>query len=197
MALVAGSPALDISPRGAVFDQRGLERPQGSGFDAGSFELMQATVVGDFLGFEDDSRPWEATQAELVISDKVTEGRQSLAVQACGYNYISSPVFSTLELTTGSTLTVDIFVPNSAFVHWAGGLQLFFSIPSAGIYNQYAGWRGLTELPFGAYSSLSYNVPQQVVQAMDTEHNDARIHFSLNTLTCDPPYLLDNVRLSD
>jgi len=42
-ALVTGSPALDASPAGPAVDQRGISRPQGSGFDIGAFELEQGS----------------------------------------------------------------------------------------------------------------------------------------------------------
>jgi hypothetical protein len=38
-ALVAGSPAIDLAAEGPEMDQRGISRPQGTGFDAGAFEL--------------------------------------------------------------------------------------------------------------------------------------------------------------
>ncbi|MCL4861265.1 MAG: hypothetical protein KJZ93_17750, partial [Caldilineaceae bacterium] len=40
-ALVAGSPAVDANTSGPATDQRGVSRPQGSGFDIGAYELEQ------------------------------------------------------------------------------------------------------------------------------------------------------------
>ena len=40
-ALVAGSPAVDAATSGPATDQRGVSRPQGSGFDIGAYELEQ------------------------------------------------------------------------------------------------------------------------------------------------------------
>jgi hypothetical protein len=42
-ALVAGSPAVDAATSGPATDQRGVSRPQGSGFDIGAYELEQAS----------------------------------------------------------------------------------------------------------------------------------------------------------
>ncbi|MEZ4868660.1 MAG: choice-of-anchor Q domain-containing protein [Caldilineaceae bacterium] len=42
-ALVAGSPAIDAATGGPATDQRGVSRPQGSGFDIGAYELEQAS----------------------------------------------------------------------------------------------------------------------------------------------------------
>jgi len=40
-ALVTGSPAIDAATSGPAADQRGVSRPQGSGFDIGAYELEQ------------------------------------------------------------------------------------------------------------------------------------------------------------
>ena len=42
-ALMTGSPAVDAASNGPATDQRGVARPQGSGFDIGAFELEQAS----------------------------------------------------------------------------------------------------------------------------------------------------------
>lgn len=48
-ALLAGSPAIDVSPGGSCAlsaDQRGLSRPQGSGCDSGAFEAEETSSAG-------------------------------------------------------------------------------------------------------------------------------------------------------
>jgi predicted outer membrane repeat protein len=83
--LLAGSPAIDYRDSGTGFDQRGVARPQGAGFDIGAFEGSCSANVTELVsnqGFEAGTAGWAASFGTSVSSSTLQahSGTRSLRV---------------------------------------------------------------------------------------------------------------------
>jgi len=152
-----------------------------------------------WLSFEDPQRPWQRATGSVTLStttSAATHMQQSLQVNGCQFSTIASPVFATSELPAGNKLAVDVSLPTQQQnPNWLGDLQLFISIPSAGINNQWIGQRLFQGLSLGAFHTLDFTLPANVKTALASNRTDATLSFGLNTGNCLAPVLLDNVRI--
>lgn len=76
---------------------------------------------------------------------------------------------------------------------WLGDLQIFVSCPSAGVFNAPLGTRGLTGLAAGEFSTLTYDVPADVVAVLSGAHPDCALSFALNVNAGAGTWVLDNL----
>jgi predicted outer membrane repeat protein len=83
--LLLGSPALDYRTDGTAFDQRGVVRPQGAGFDIGAFEGSCTENVTELVsnqGFESGTAGWAGSYGSSISSSALQAhtGTRSLRV---------------------------------------------------------------------------------------------------------------------
>ena len=70
-----------------------------------------------------------------------------------------------------------------------------FSAPGANVFNAYLGWNGLTNLPRGAWSTLTFPLPASVQAALLGDTANAQFSILLNVASCQAPMLIDNLRM--
>lgn len=153
--------------------------------------------VPDFAGFDDPEHPWTSDQTDLTINtDNTTEGSGSLQVEGCNWMRLDSPRFSTVDWgVVGDQLKVDVFIPaDQVNPYWIGDTQVFVTVPKANVYNQPLSWRGLTDLSRPGWSTLSYDVPTYIQDALLGDYANAQISIQVNYSGCTAPILFDNLR---
>jgi hypothetical protein len=126
-----------------------------------------------------------------------TEGEASLLVDATGYVRIGSTLFDTADLpVVGSSIELDIHVPQTMPESgWAGEVQLFLDVPSAGMYQSYIGQVDLTPLSLGNWHTGAFTLTAAQQQALLGFHGDARLVIAVNTEPSAPGRVhLDNLR---
>ncbi len=179
---------------------------------AGSYTL--STTVYDDLGASNGSPPltitvnpdalfmvlesntgWSASTGVLDTSDIASQGAHSLAHVGGGYSMINSPGLSTLQGVT-TKLAVDLRMPSpQPNPYWYGALQLYFSIPSQAVYNQYVGQVELTGLPLNKFNTLTFTILTSLVDKLKTAYSDLTISLALNVPSnSNGKYLIDNMR---
>jgi hypothetical protein len=151
---------------------------------------------------EEDGWTIDQGQGTLVTDPGVkTSGGASTEIQGCNFISLTSRRFLTTALDPYShTLTVDVFKPQpTGAIPWFGALQLFASIPAAGINNAFLGQVELGTLANGAWSSVNFTVTEEVFQAIAGDYPGMTLSFKLNT-PCGAPlsdfYHLDNLRFT-
>jgi hypothetical protein len=140
------------------------------------------------LGFE-NSAFWTASAGTKSSSTTHTQGVNSLGIADFTYAELTSSALSNLSGVTG-TVAFDIRPPVSPA--W-GQVQLFASIPSLNIYNAYFGQVSLVGSTAGAFRSVSFSVPSNVLSALGQAYADLRFKIAINVPQTSQPYLLDNV----
>jgi hypothetical protein len=88
-------------------------------------------------------------------------------------------------------LRIPVVQPNP---YWIGAAQMFATIRSANVHNEYFGQVELTGLPRGYYTTLTFTIPYRVRAAMATNRQDVSLKIVLNINGNTPPYFLDNLR---
>jgi hypothetical protein len=152
-------------------------------------------ATSPLLGFESLS-DWTSPQGGLAQSTTtVANGVAALSIPAGGYREIHSRAFATSELSgVTSALGLSVYIPsNQSNPNWVGDIQAFFSCPSAGLNNVPLGQAILTHLFFDEYNRVRFNLPANVVAALQTSHPDARFSFTLNTAPSSGRYLFDDL----
>ncbi len=150
------------------------------------------------FGFEALS-DWTSPQAALDLTTlHVVQGSSALAIPAGGYREIRSRAFSTSGLS-GVTpkLALSVYIPsNQPNPTWVGDVQAFFSCPSIGLNNVPVGQVILTNLFYGEYNRIKFNLPANVVSALTTSHSDAQFSFALNVGASSDRYFFDDLGFS-
>jgi hypothetical protein len=163
------------------------------------FKYPDTCLTPRFGGFEDDSRPWTTGNGTLTPNTtEKTQGASSIQINACGWVPLRSPLFSTSEFgTVGSEISFDIFIPAAqSNPFWVGDAQMSFSAPGANLYNAFIGWKPITDLPRGVWSTLSFSLPSPIQAALLGDTANAQFAISLNVASCQAPVLIDNLRMS-
>ncbi len=144
-----------------------------------------------------DLSMWSITSGDIELSDNSTDGNSSLSITPShGNGEVTSVDMKTIEVTNPSqTVLVDFLVgsdqPNP---WWIGNVQLVLAVPSANIWYAGAGTVQLTPLPLDEWATVSYTLPQTVLDALNGEYNDLSISFKYTVSPGSGPYLLDNLR---
>ncbi|HAJ79854.1 MAG TPA: hypothetical protein DCO75_08785 [Fibrobacteres bacterium] len=71
------------------------------------------------------------------------------------------------------------------------------SCPSAGLYNVFIGQNELTGLTLGAFHTLNYTLPSNVLAALNGNYTDFSFKWALNTNYDSGPYYLDNMKFAN
>lgn len=155
---------------------------------AGSYDQALNDPAAVF-GFEATSY-WTASAGTKTSSTDRTQGSASLGLANFTYAELVSSPLATLS-TVSSTVSVDIKAPVSPA--W-GTAQLFVTIPSRNIYSAALGSVSLAGSTAGAWRTLTFNVPSNVLTALGQSYSDLRFKIALNVPQIAQPYLIDNLR---
>jgi len=108
-----------------------------------------------------------------------------------GYSDISSPVIRTADLDPiGTDVQVEVYIPAAVNnPYWVGSVAVSFENIATSTYS-YFGILDLTPLPRGAWSTLTFAVPENVRTVLLGDHPGAL--FVVTTNTSSPGILVDN-----
>jgi hypothetical protein len=146
------------------------------------------------FGFEDPAH-WQSSVA-LSSSTTHTQGAVSLGVKAKGYTEVTSVALPSLTGVTG-LFRIDLLLPTAQpNPFWLGTAQLFVSVPSKGVNNEYLGLQELTGKPLNQFFSLDFNLPQALVTTLQAGgYSDFKVKVVLNVpFDATGTYLVDNLR---
>lgn len=153
-------------------------------------------TVGNVLGFENCSG-WSVSLGSMT-QDTVskTQGIASVNFSGGGNQEIISTDLKTTDITGETSLfKIDLFVgttqPNP---YWVGTLQLYVNCPSGELVNTLIGHKELTPLSRGAFNTLSYTIPTNVLNVMRGNFNDFSFRLLLNNNSGSGPYKMDKMR---
>ncbi|WP_437592533.1 hypothetical protein [Sorangium sp. So ce1000] len=188
-------------------DEPGGQRFKISEALTGVFIPFRKNVMAEFLlnnpilGFEKPGA-WTSAQALLSVhTGRVKEGISSLQVQTpSSFNTIVSSNFSAASLApVGNKITLDLFIsPVQPNPSWVGNIEVLISIPSAGIFNQWAGNVPLTPLTRGQFVTIQFApLATATKTALNAGASDVTLQFNLNVTSNSGPYYLDNVRFEN
>ena len=113
--LLAGSPAIDYRDTGTAFDQRGVARPQGAGFDIGAFEGSCSANVTELVsnqGFESGTAGWAPSYGASISASTLhaRSGTRSLRVTSRNLGTWQGAEYNLLGLATpGETLGASLW----------------------------------------------------------------------------------------
>ncbi len=145
----------------------------------------------------DSPLKWSINSGDITESSKTTDGNGSLAViPQYGHSEIRSGHLKTSEITNPSkTILADLFIPSDLpNPWWVGNIQMVVRIPSAGIWYGNAGVVQLTPLSKDEWVTVSYTLPQNILDALNGDYDDLTLSFKYTVEAGDTPYLLDNIR---
>lgn len=163
------------------------------------FKYPDTCLAPKFGGFEDTTRPWTTDHGTLTPNTgQKTQGESSTQINACGWLPLRSPLFNTGEFgTVGSQIQFDVFIPTAqSNPYWVGDVQMHVTVPGANLYSAFVGWQGLTDLPRGTWSTVTFNPPSPVQAALLGDYANAQIVISMNVGSCQAPVLIDNLRMA-
>jgi hypothetical protein len=146
------------------------------------------------LGFEYKPN-WSSPQTAVVL-DAVnhTEGTFSMKVGATGWRELKSVSFQSSQFgPVKAKLAYDIYIPKTTVnPGWLGQTLAFISIPSANINNLALGAVELTGKPKGAFTTATFNLPQNVRTAIG-QNRATTLRLVVNS--SDTGHLFDKIRL--
>ncbi len=157
------------------------------------------------LGFEQTSvTDWQVIwngPGTLSVSTTASQGSRSLAVLARGYVAVESAPLTSLGYSVGNIIRYDIRLPDnlpSVSPYWYGDTQMFVDSPSLDIHNQYIGYADLTGMPVGAWQTITFTPPPDLMTKLRGSYADLRFIIVVNSpFNASQPYLVDNLRFSD
>jgi hypothetical protein len=165
----------------------------------------QAAPSGtDIVGFE-STAGWKVSSGTVALSTTaLTQGSAALAVTA-PQNYttlvsgsLSSNLAPLAGLTNvGATVEVDMELPTSQpNQFYDGALQLYVSVPSHGVFNQYLGQSELTGQQLGTFQTYQFAVTSFVRnQLAGSTFSDLTFTLALNAPAgAKGTYIFDNLR---
>jgi len=196
-----------ISPSGVVFSKEdttfvtdSFVRVKSIVFHVYGVNALPPTKTGSIMGFESDTL-WSIISGSgtLAVGTVRDEGGASLQILGNGWQQIKSQDINTAELYgVTSNLSIDIFMGNTqSNPYWTGQVQLFVNCPSANIYNQHIDLVNLTGLPLDQFSTLSFTLPQNIVNILNGGYTDFSFSLSINTNANTGAYYLDNMRFGN
>ncbi|MGK3985669.1 hypothetical protein WME99_21660 [Sorangium sp. So ce136] len=140
------------------------------------------------LGFE-SAADWTVAGATKSASADHSEGTSALALRGFHFAELRSVPLSTLSGVT-STLAFDLKPPERpAF----GNAQLYVDIPSRGVHSAPLGQVSLDQLVANTYNPLSFNVPSNIVAALQQTYSDLTFKIVLNVPHTSADYVIDHL----
>ncbi len=131
-----------------------------------------------------------------------SEGSASLEVVATGTTSGFVGVRNLTPLTKDEqaapeVVGFDVWIPSAQLnPNWHGDTQLSIDAPSAGIYQQYLGYRSFQDLPKDQFVRVEFPVADWIRNALDnTNYTDLRFVISINTTPGNPAHYLDQFTL--
>jgi hypothetical protein len=158
-------------------------------------ENISSLLISNIFGFENSSY-WALSSGSSSLNTTIkTHGNASLQISGGGYQTINSADISTSAIMgSTSNLSIDVYLgPTQPNIYWIGQVQLLVSCPSAGLYNVYIGQNELTNLTLGAFHTLSFTLPSNVLTVLKGNYSDFSFEWVLNTNANSGPYCLDNM----
>lgn len=127
-----------------------------------------------------------------------TQGSAALEVEGTGYLQLAHMPMKTTDLSgEAARLLVDFYLPNGqSNPWWKGQVQLIADCPSAGLHSTYIGQVELTPLPNGQFSTLSFNLPAQILSVLGGDWRDFQFKWVLNINQAAEKPVLDNMRFT-
>ncbi|MDR0308125.1 MAG: VWA domain-containing protein [Chitinispirillales bacterium] len=185
-------------PVDTVFVTDNFDRTESVVFHVKGVNAQAPTRTGSIMGFEKDSL-WSIIHSSGTLSSNATtktEGSASLQISGNGWQQIRSSAINTDELqNVTNTLSVDLFMGNTQTnPYWTGQVQLYVFCPSANVHNQYIGSIDLTGLLLDKFSTLSFALPQSIVDILNGSYSDFSFSLSINTNANTGAYYFDNMR---
>ncbi len=136
---------------------------------------------------------WGSNQAAVNVAG--IDGRTALQVTGKGWLEIDSRTFTTSEIgSVNDKLSVDIYLPtNQVNPYYLGAFAAHATCPSANLHNQWIGQVELTGLSTGEFHNISMNLPTDVKNALQGDHNDCTLKLIINTGENYGTYYLDEL----
>lgn len=149
----------------------------------------QALTSGDVFGFENLTH-WTVSSGTKQSLTGGTQGSAALGVSNTYYSEITSAVVSDVGFVSND-LALDVSLPTAAT--W-GSLRVVLEIPSKGIWYGDLGAHSLASITPGSYQTLHFQVPANVLTALQGSPNDLKVRLVLNGQVGSTPIGFDNLR---
>lgn len=146
------------------------------------------------LGFE-ATQAWSKTAGTFGLSQRHVEGQASLAVSNVGYTELTSRALSSLG-PVGPNISFDLLLPTAQpNPSWLGAVDLYFSLPSAGISNRPLGHQELTGLPLDSFQRVQFALSAADRASLGGTYSDLTFKLVLNVPQGSGQYLFDRLSL--
>jgi uncharacterized protein YjbI with pentapeptide repeats len=145
------------------------------------------------LGFE-ELPLWSLGQGQKSLSVLRTEGAHAFSLNVANYTELESVALGALG-TVPDTLYLDVSLPsNQVNPWWFGAIQMYATVPSANLFNEFFAQNELTGKPVGSFFTLAFKLNDRVKQALASNPSDLRLKISINVPAGNGAYLLDALR---
>jgi hypothetical protein len=179
----ADTGVVEAGADGAVVAADALESPDDAAADgpAAQADASAVRVPNALFGFELAGPDWTSTDAKVTRDTTLfTQGAASLALTIgdTGEASVRSRSFMTSGLgATGGHLSVDLFVGQKQTGD--SNMEAWVDCQSANVFGVYLGYKALTPLKAGAWTSLTYTLPGAVSRAFAGSFSDCQVWFHL------------------
>lgn len=166
------------------------EDPSGD-LSISSSKSAMTDVQQRILGFEDPVNDWSSA-GSIDQSNDSSQGQSALSVLSVGWTEISNvPISSVGQIE--NTISLDFKQPSTA--PW-GNVHLIVKVPSRDVAYQEIGNHSIQNLDANVYHTLVFQVPQNVLTALDGDYDDLQFTIALNADPGSGPYLFDNLQIT-
>src|SRR6478609_2436068 len=154
------------------------------------------------FGFEQAS-DWQAYSGAGSIANSTnnSEGEKSLSFTFpanSGYlGVINVTAIKKDDQPPPEVVGYDVLVPTQQVnPYWSGGTELYIHAPSAGLNNQYLGYRAFSELPKGQFARVEYVVPTAIRGQLESvNYQDLKFIIAINVANGSASHLVDRFTL--
>lgn len=149
------------------------------------------------LSFSNPDYPWTGSHFDIVVDNDIMDDNfnPSIRLDGNGFMTIKSSEFGNTDVFV-CTKEVQLQVwkaENPVNPFWYGDVQMFVNIPSAGIYNNWAGQALWNNLEAG-WNTVTITLSDYLYNVLaNGEYTDASISFSVNTSLANADYRLGDM----